>query len=122
MHELTLIKNVLDIVLQVSRDNGGRKVEGVHLKIGTLRQVVPEFLQFAFEAVVTGTEAEGATLTWSLVPLRVHCHQCEEEFDAEQLDWRCTYCGATGGQIVRGDELIVDTVELAEEAEEGMNA
>jgi hydrogenase nickel incorporation protein HypA/HybF len=68
MHELSIASAVLDIV---QRHADGRRVARVELKVGHLRQVVPSALEFAFELVAEGTEAEGAELVMQEVPARV---------------------------------------------------
>ena len=56
MHELSIADAVVTIA---SRHAAGRKVTRVDLKVGHLRQVVPDSLTFAFELVSAGTELEG---------------------------------------------------------------
>ncbi len=112
MHELSMIKRVLEIAWDVSAQHGERPIRGITMEIGALQQIVPEALAFAFEAATTGTPAEGARLEWRLIPLEVLCSTCEAHYEPSSPFWVCPCCGNTRGVPVRGDELNVVEVEL----------
>jgi hydrogenase nickel incorporation protein HypA/HybF len=59
MHELALSRAIVDAAL---RHAGGRPVSAVHVRLGSLRQAVPESLSFYFEIVARETDCEGAVL------------------------------------------------------------
>ena len=109
MHELSIADAVVGIV---SRHADGRRVVAVDVRVGHLRQVVPDALSFAFGLVAEGTCAEGAELRLEAVPAATCCRACGAE--TEQTGWPMT-CGACGGfdvEVVRGEELLVACVEL----------
>src|SRR5919204_4062920 len=111
MHELSLA----DAVVAIARDHArGRRVSAVDVKVGRLRQVVPEALEFAFELVAAGTEVEGAELRVEHVPARVHCARCETEREAGEFPLACASCGSVDVDVVAGDELLVEALELDE--------
>ena len=111
MHELSLA----DAVVTIARDHArGRRVTRVDVKIGLLRQVVPEALEFAFELVAAGTEVEGAELRVEHVPVRVRCARCEAESEAPEFPLACAGCGSVDVEVVAGDELLVESLELEE--------
>jgi hydrogenase nickel incorporation protein HypA/HybF len=59
MHELALAREIVAIVCGAAH---GRVVHKVTLEIGRLSGVMPEAIEFCFEAVAQGTLAEGALL------------------------------------------------------------
>ena len=59
MHELSLSSAIVETV---ERHADGRRVTVVSMRIGALRQVVPDSLAFYFEIVARGTVCEGARL------------------------------------------------------------
>ena len=63
----------LDQVLREARRAGAVRVHQIRLRVGVLSGVVPEALQFAFEALTAGTPAEGAILAIDDVPARFWC-------------------------------------------------
>jgi hydrogenase nickel incorporation protein HypA/HybF len=112
VHELSLA----DAVVTIARDHArGRRVTRVDVKIGRLRQVVPDALEFAFELVAAGTEVEGAELRVEHVPARVRCARCAVESDADEFPLACARCGSVDVDVVAGEELLVESLELEEE-------
>ena len=113
VHELSISSAVVDTAI---RHAGGRAVTRVDLRVGSLRQVVPESLEFYFEIVARGTVCEGARLDQTLVPARARCGECDRDWELEALLFRCPLCGAAPAEIVSGNELEVDSIEVEEEA------
>ena len=111
MHELSVSSAVLDTVLKHA---AGRRVTVVSLRLGHLRQVVPDSLAFYWEVVSRETLCEGARLEQVLVPARLRCDGCAREWDPEDALFRCT-CGAPG-EVVAGNELEVESIEVEEAA------
>lgn len=114
MHELSISGAIVDTALKHA---DGRQITVVSLTVGALRQVVPESLDFYFEIVARGTLCEGARLEQTLMPARAHCPGCRHEWELEGLpQFRCPGCGAAPAEIVSGDELEVESIELEEVA------
>ena len=65
VHELSLSSAIVNTVVKHA---DGRRVSVVNLRVGHLRQVVPDSLEFYFEFVARGTVCEGARLEQELVP------------------------------------------------------
>jgi hydrogenase nickel incorporation protein HypA/HybF len=112
MHELSVSSAVLDTVLKHA---AGRRVTVVSLRIGHLRQVVPDSLAFYFELVSRETLCEGARLEQEYVAARLRCHGCGSEWDPEDAWFRCTGCGGPG-DVIAGNELEVESIEVEEAA------
>src|SRR5918912_2891631 len=95
-------------VVTIARDHArGRRVTSVEVRIGRLRQVVPDALGFAFELVAAGTEVEGAELRVEHVPVRVRCARCAAESEAREFPLACAECGSVDVEVVAGEELQV---------------
>jgi hydrogenase nickel incorporation protein HypA/HybF len=112
MHELSVASAVVDTVLRHAED---RRVLVVTLKIGRLRQVIPDSLAFYFEIVARDTLAEGSRLEQIVVPVRMRCADCAHEWEPEQR-FRCPQCEGAG-EVLAGDELEVDSIEVEEDKE-----
>ncbi len=67
MHEFSIMEKLFSIVLEQAEQNQLINVKKVHLKVGKLRQIMPEFLEFAFEQVAKETIAENAKLTIEII-------------------------------------------------------
>jgi hydrogenase nickel incorporation protein HypA/HybF len=112
VHELSIADAV---VATAARYADGRRVARVELKVGHLRQVVPSALTFAFELVAEGTAVEGAHLEIEDVPARVTCRECARETGVSGFPLACASCGSLQVDVVAGDELFVDALELEDE-------
>jgi hydrogenase nickel incorporation protein HypA/HybF len=116
MHELSIAGALVAIA---SRHAAGRRVTRVEVKVGHLRQVVPDSLAFAFELVAVDTEVEGAELVLEEVPAAGRCRACGTESRLEAFPLHCGACGGLDVEVIRGEELLVDSLELEEHAAEG---
>jgi hydrogenase nickel incorporation protein HypA/HybF len=109
MHELSIAESIVKIA---DRHAAGRRVTKVELRVGHLRQVVPSALEFAFELVAQGTAVEGAELTIKEVPAAGVCRGCGSESTLEEFPFVCSACGGLDLEVIRGEELLVDSLEL----------
>jgi len=91
---------------------GAERVLLLRLRIGTLSGVVPEALQFAFEALAPGTPAEGAELVIEDGPARFWCGPCNREFQANDLFAECPNCHTPSGELRAGREMEVASMEI----------
>jgi len=112
MHELSIAEAVIGIVERHAR---GRVVTRVELKVGHLRQVVPDALSFAFELTAQGTVAEAAELEMTEVPAAGRCRSCGRDTPLPELPLVCRMCGSGDVEVTQGEELLVDCLELEEE-------
>jgi hydrogenase nickel incorporation protein HypA/HybF len=113
MHEFSLAEPLLRAALEISERQGGAAVEQVYARIGRLREVAPEALTFAFNSLANGTAAEGAALVWKEIAPSVRCAMCPLVFQPEDdRIWVCPSCGGAGGELLTGNELIIERVIL----------
>jgi hydrogenase nickel incorporation protein HypA/HybF len=113
VHELSLSSA---IVATVEKHAAGRRVTLVSLRVGGLRQVVPDTLEFYFEFVARGSICEGATLEQEVVAARLRCNACAIEWGLEEPAFRCPTCGGGDVAIAAGNEFEVESIEVEEEA------
>jgi hydrogenase nickel incorporation protein HypA/HybF len=116
MHELSIASALADIVL---RHADGRRVTAVEVRVGRLRQVVPDALEFAFELVARETPLEGARLELQDVPVTVRCRGCDAESGVDGFPFACAACGDLDVEVTAGDELSVEAIEVEDMALSG---
>jgi hydrogenase nickel incorporation protein HypA/HybF len=127
MHELSIAQAVVDTAL---RHAAGRPVKLVSLRLGALRQVVPDSLAFYFGIVARETLCEGAVLEHELIRARLGCPGCGFTWDpappplathepAGEVPalptFRCPRC-ETPGEVQAGGELEVESIEVEDAA------
>jgi hydrogenase nickel incorporation protein HypA/HybF len=109
MHELSIATAVLNTALKHADD---RPVTAVNLRVGAMRQVVPDSLAFYWDIVARDTACEGATLTLEEIATRLGCRACGHEWSPEIPAFRCPGCGGADVRALAGEELEVESIEV----------
>ena len=104
MHELALGQAIADTV---ERHADGRHVERVLVRIGHLRQVVPDSLQVSWQLLVEGTDLDGCALEIEHVPAVVECRTCAATTTLELPVLACAACGSLDVELRSGEEFLI---------------
>ena len=112
MHELSVAGAILETV---RRHADGRQVTQVGLRVGHLRQVVPDSLQFYWGIVTRGTVCEQARLQLDEIEARLACADCGEQWTPDFPVFRCPRCGSANVEVSAGEELSVEYIEVEEQ-------
>ena len=113
MHELSLTGAIVNTAVKHA---DGRRVTVVSLRIGRLRQVVPDTLDFYFGFVARDTVCEGARLEMEVVDAALRCNGCGHEWAIEIPAFRCPACAGSDVAVAAGDEFEVESIEVEETA------
>jgi hydrogenase nickel incorporation protein HypA/HybF len=76
MHELSMAAGILDIVQQNVCVADASRVRAVRVRVGDLAGVVPDSLEFCFDAVIADTPYAAAFLAIDRVPALATCGGC----------------------------------------------
>jgi hydrogenase nickel incorporation protein HypA/HybF len=115
MHELSIALGILEITEEEVERRGGVHVEAIHLRLGPLSGVVKEALLSAWEVASEQTEFETSRLVIEDVPIAVFCSTCQAERPVQSIQLLCCVeCDTPATEVVRGRELLVSALELAE--------
>jgi len=112
MHELSIASAVLNTALRHAEE---RPVTVVSMRVGRLRQVVPDSLQFYFEIVARDTVCEGARLELREIEARLRCADCAQEWEPAIPAFRCPRCESAAVEVIAGEELEVEYIEVDEQ-------
>jgi hydrogenase nickel incorporation protein HypA/HybF len=107
-----ITSEVLTAVLDAAAKAGAVRVNTVRLTVGELTEIVPDALQFAWEALTPGTLAEGAALDIDHVAARSRCAGCATEFEHDRFERICPSCGSFLVEVLAGNELNIGTVDV----------
>ncbi|MDO9509393.1 MAG: hydrogenase maturation nickel metallochaperone HypA [Thermovirgaceae bacterium] len=113
MHELSLVKSIIDLLADHAEKNGWHRVSRVTLRIGRMRQVIPDVMKFSFSVAAEGTALEGAELEIIELPLAGRCRACGYAWEEELFS--CPKCGSSDSEITHGMELDIDSVEVEDQ-------
>jgi hydrogenase nickel incorporation protein HypA/HybF len=111
VHELSLCDAILDTTLKYAH---GRPVTQVTVRIGHLRQVVPDALRFGWEVLTEPTELKGCELRVEQVPARVECRECGAETTLDIPVLACGTCGSFEVKLLGGEEFLIVSMEVTE--------
>lgn len=112
MHELSVAQALVEQIEGIVREQHADRAISFRVRIGPLSGVVPDLLASAFPLAAAGTSAEHAMMDLMETPVRVRCQTCGAETEAAMNRLLCGACGDWHTQLVSGDELILESVEL----------
>lgn len=113
MHELAVAQALVDQVDAVIDQHHAAQASMIRVRIGPLAGVVPELLATAFPLAAAGSRMEHAALEFTHAPIRVRCQTCGLDTEAAMNRLVCGACGDWHTQLISGDELLLESVELA---------
>ena len=112
MHEFSLVEALISSLEKMGKEEGWGRVTEIRLRVGALRQVFPDILEFAFETASTGTFLQGARLLVEEVPLSYRCLKCGTVWGEE--GGPCPACGSGVRETLAGMEMDIQSVEVEE--------
>lgn len=118
MHEMGIALHIVEIASSALPPDEDLQIEAVNIKVGKLTAVIPQSLRFCFNVVTSDTALAGARLQIEEVSVVVHCDECDLETTIEEPPFVCGTCGNGAIDIVAGRELIVTSIEVAEDNED----
>lgn len=111
MHELAICGSIADIV---TRRAETRRVERIHVRIGQLRQVVPDTLTYCWNLVCTDSQLDGAVLDVENVPARIRCRDCDATSEVGDLPlFVCHSCNGVSVDVISGEEFLITALDIA---------
>ena len=111
MHELSICDAILGTTIQRA---DGRPVTQVTVRIGHLRQVVPDALLFGWEVLTESTDLKGCELLVEQVPATVRCEECQDETTLEMPILACGSCGSFDVKLLSGEEFLIVSMQVSE--------
>ena len=115
MHEMSILSNVMDVVLDYAEKNNAKEVVRVTLVVGELRDVVDELMESCFQFLARDTIAANASLIMEKVPLKAQCEHCRLVFAANMKQPEslvCPDCGNTQLRIYSGKEFLIKSIDV----------
>ncbi len=112
MHELSIVRNIIEMVSALPELGGGAAVRTIRLRVGEAAGVEPGSLEFCFRCLVAGTPLGPASLEIERVPFGLTCGRCEAAGQAEPPLMQCPACGSTDVEVRSGCELDLVSIEV----------
>ena len=98
---------------EVARRAGASRLCQVNLRIGVMREVVPEAMDLAWEVLCEEDPlTDGCKLTVEDVYPESVCNACGERFTHDRFHLRCPVCGSADTRLIHGRELDIISIEV----------
>ena len=105
MHERSLVKTLIEQVLEESRVRGLGRVHEIHLLIGEFSGVESVLLESAFAEMAPEYWDNNVRLVVDVVPLTAACQECGKPFHVQDFCFVCPECGCGNVQVMAGEEM-----------------
>ena len=115
MHELAVSEDILKIALEEAENNHASRVSDIFLTIGRLSSIIDDSVQFYWDHISIDTLCEGANLHFNRPPAVFKCNKCGQEFEIMEDLLPCPVCKSFDLEILTGDEMQVDQIEIIAE-------
>lgn len=109
MHELSVCTAIADAVRQ---HTGDRPVRSVRLRIGYLRQLLPDSLEFCWSMVTDRGPLAGSELIIDHIPAEVECRGCGRRTVLDHPVLRCPGCSGSRVEVVAGEECLITSIDV----------
>jgi len=114
MHEVSLARNIVEIVREHLSPESACEVQSVTVRIGELAGVIPESLEFCFRALTQGTALEHTSLIIRREPIKARCENCGRKSLITIDSFKCPVCGSNYLTLLAGTELRVSEIETVD--------
>ncbi len=112
MHELSIAEEIINIASQYVGADNKAEVLSVFVEIGKLSNILPDSLEFCFDALIGDTQLKGAKLIITEIPATVECEDCRNISEIENVIFYCKKCGSPKVKLIKGNELKVIELEI----------
>ncbi len=111
MHELSIASSIIETVTREIQEKKLDAVQAVGLRIGELSGILPDALEFGFDALKSDTPLAQAELVIEIVPVTAVCSACKHEFKVEEFVFICPQCQSSAVETYSGQELEIAWLE-----------
>ena len=113
MHELSLIKSVVNTIYDSFEGQPVRQVKTVTLKVGTVSGIVPRYLTEAWDWFTKNDDLfRGSKLKVEFIHAYSTCLDCNKDYDTIEHAKVCPYCHSENTVLKQGNELLIKEVEV----------
>ena len=112
MHEFSIIQALFSQIEDIANTHNAKSISKVYIIVGEVSGAEPHLLKVAFDTFKENTILQEAELFIEYQKPVIRCMECDKEFELEKYAMRCPECKSFKVRLVKGDELILKTLEL----------
>lgn len=114
MHELGIVKHVLEQVDRAAEENGAEKVLRLTLEIGEVSSIVPQYFTDCFEWAKKKSERmKECELELIILEGISYCRKCKKTYKTTAFGRQCPYCKGTDTYLVTGNEMNIKDMTIS---------
>lgn len=124
MHELSVMKRVVEAVMSVHEQEPGGTIIAITLLVGEGRNFVEKWVQEYYDMLTADLPIANAKVKLETVPMTLKCEACGEIYRVSPHAVHgvsCPKCGDKAYEICTGYEMILKNIEYEIECEEEGN-
>ncbi|WP_026510632.1 MULTISPECIES: hydrogenase maturation nickel metallochaperone HypA/HybF [unclassified Butyrivibrio] len=115
MHELSYIIDIVNTVLDETKNRSIKKVKKIEVDVGEMSGVIPYYLHKYYPEVVAGTELNDTVLVTNEIEVKIKCEECGNIYHPEkEFKYRCPKCNNRSGNLVSGKGIQIKSIEIEE--------
>ncbi len=112
MHELAVTQSILEIAERHAQTHHVQSITDLYLVLGEWSSIVDDSVQFYWDIISQNTLAEGATLHFRRVPIRLLCLGCDNQYSPNADDLVCPQCGGRNVKVIHGEEFYLEAIDV----------
>lgn len=114
MHEVSLVKSLLQQVTDIAKQHKAGSVREIRIEIGPLSGVEKVLVHEAYMQLAARYVGSECRLVIEEIPLQGKCETCGKSIVIQDFQFRCPACGSsdvniTGGDAFRLLDISIDT-------------
>jgi hydrogenase nickel incorporation protein HypA/HybF len=114
VHEIALAEAIWrEVASEMARQDG--RLSAIRVVVGAFSGADPESLEFALRLGAADSSWPDVAIDIRREPLAVRCKGCGGEFEPEGFTFRCPACGSSDVQICRGNDLVIESLEVTDD-------
>lgn len=108
MHELGIVRHVVNQVEKAAEDNNVGRVIKLTLEVGEVSSVVPDYFRDCFEWYKKKTKYMRDTQLELIILEGIsYCTQCKKTYKTVEHGRNCPYCGSGETYLVTGNQMTI---------------
>lgn len=112
MHEVHLVREIVDKVELEAKAKGAKRVKTVKIRFNRLTSHSSEHVRFSFDIVKKDSViVKDATLNLTEVAPLLRCRKCGHTFEGNQLPEICPKCYAVDVEPVNSTDMVLEGFE-----------
>jgi len=113
MHEVHIVRELIDVVEKQATAQGAKRVKLVKLRFNPLTSHSGEHVQFAFDFVKKDSPlVKDAALKLNEVAPLVRCAKCGHQFETPELPDVCPKCDSLDLKPVNSTDMVLEGFEI----------